>query len=125
MSYRVCRKTTSTTFKVGNQLCKVFIEPMNEYLPGFWLWNVGFVVGNSRRQLNDWYWKRKNKRTSPLEKHIVGKSGLKTIASAFDHLLLLRWNIRPGDALVLDCTSGEPDKQFRAWNRWRRSHQDI
>jgi hypothetical protein len=125
MSYRVCRKTTSTTFKVNDQLCKIFLEPMREYMPGFWLWNVGFAVGRSKRQLNDWYWNRKNKRARAIRRKLVGKAGIKTIAMAFDNLLLMRWHLPPGDGLVLDCTSGDPERQFKAWQRWRKEHQDC
>lgn len=125
MSYRIRRKTTSTTFKVGDQLCKVFLEPQYEYRPGFWHWNVGFAVGRSRRQINDWYWKRNNKRARSLQNQLVGNSGMKAIARGFDHLLLLRWNLAPGDVLSLDCTSGEPEKQFRAWQRWQKHHSDC
>lgn len=125
MSYRICRKTTSTTFRVNGQLCKLFLEPMHETGNGSWLWNVGFAIGKSRRQLNDWYWRKKNKRARSVKKKFLGKSGLKAIAEAFDQLLLLRWHIPPGDALLLDCTSGDPERQFRAWQRWQRKHPDI
>ena len=124
MSYRIRRKITSTTFRVQGQLCKVFLEPTHEYRPGFWHWNTGFAVGKSKRQINDWYWKRKNKRARSLKKQLVGTSGIKTIAAGFDKVLLLRWNLAPGDVLTLDCTSGEPEKQFRAWQRWHKHHQD-
>lgn len=125
MSYRVCRKTTSKTFKVNNHVCKVFLEPIQEVLPGFWSWNVGFAVGRSKRQINDWYRNKKNRRARSLQNKLIGKAGLKTIATAFDHLLVLRWNIRPGDVMLLDCTSGRPEQQFRAWQRWRKNHQDA
>ena len=59
MTYRISRKNTSSTFRVGKQLCKVTFVPWYEYRPGYWIWNVGFAVGQSRRQLNDWYYKRK------------------------------------------------------------------
>jgi len=55
---------------------------------------------------------------------LVGKSGMEAIAKGFDTVLLLRWNIAPGDAVVLDCTSADPERQFRAWKRWHRHHQD-
>jgi hypothetical protein len=121
MSYRVCRHLTSSTFKVNNQLCKVFLEPQVEYRPGHWLWNVGFAVGRSKRQLNDWYWKRKNKRRRSLDQKIVGTSGIKTISKGFKEVLKLRWNIEPGDVICLDCTSGNPEKQFKTWMRWAPS----
>jgi len=124
MSYRITRHNTSSTFQVGEQLCKVTFTTWGEYKPGFWLWNVGFCVGGSRRQLNDWYRKRKNKRTRRITGRILGRSGLATISRGFQTVLKLRWNIPPGDAIVLDCTSGNPEQQFKAWSRWHRYHPE-
>ena len=124
MSHRVCRKFTSRTFTVNGQLCKIFLEPLRQHRPGFWVWNVGFVIGKSRRQLNDWYWKRKNKRARSLTHQLVGRSGIKAIKRGFEEVLKLRWNLAPGDCLVLDCTSGDPERQFHAWSRWHRYHPE-
>ncbi len=124
MSYRVCRKFTSSTFTVEGQLCKIFLEPLTQYEEGFWIWNVGFAIGKSNRQLNDWYWKRKNKRRRAIENHFHGRAGIKAIKRGFEEVLRLRWLIEPGDAIVLDCTSGDPERQFRAWSRWHRYHPE-
>ena len=124
MTYRVRRHTTSQTFKVNGQLCKVFLEPCNEYLPGFWAWNVGFAIGKSKRQINDWYWKRKNKRWRSLNNQLTGRNGIKAIKEGFNAVLRMRWNIEPGDCIMLDCTSKEPDKQFKAWLRWHKKHPE-
>ncbi len=124
MSYRVCRKFTSSTFEVEGQLCKVFLEPTHEYRPGFYAWNVGFAVGKSRRQLNDWYWRRKNSRVRSLRHRITGRAGMKAIRRGFEEVLRLRWRIEPGDVMILDCTSGDPERQFRAWSRWHRHHPE-
>jgi hypothetical protein len=97
---------------------------MEQFKPGRWLWNVGFAVGESRRQINDWYFRRKNRRARTLEKQLVGKSGMRTITRGFNEVLRLRWNIPAGDAIVLDCTSGDPDRQFHAWSRWHKHHPD-
>lgn len=124
MTYRIRRKFTSSTFRVGDQICGIFLEPMVEYRPGFWMWNVGFAVGKSRRQLNDWFWNRKNKRARSLTNRLVGKSGMKAIRRGFEEVLRLRWNLQPGDALVLDCTSADPERQYHAWSRWHRYHPE-
>jgi hypothetical protein len=124
MTHRVRRKFTSSAFVVDDQLCKIFLEPLHEYRPGFFVWNVGFAIGKSRRQLNDWYWKRKNKRRRSLERQIVGRSGMKAIRRGVEEVLRLRWNIEPGDCLLVDCTSGDPDRQFHAWSRWHRYHSE-
>jgi hypothetical protein len=124
MSYRICRKFISHTFRVEDQLCKIFLEPIHEHRPGFWVWNVGFAVGKSRRQINDWYWKRKNKRRRTLHTKLTGRSGMKAIRRGFEEVLKLRWHIQPGDCLVLDCTSADPERQFHAWSRWHRYHPE-
>jgi hypothetical protein len=124
MSYRVCRKFTGSVFKVGDHLCKIFLEPMVEYRPGFYSWNVGFAVGKSRRQLNDWYWKRKNKRARSIDKKLLGKSGVSTFTIGYKILQRIRWSIEPGDCLVLDCTSKDPEKQFRVWCRWLKNNPE-
>ena len=124
MSYRVCRKFTSSTFRVDGQLCKVFLEPLGEYCPGFFLWNTGFAIGKSRRQLNDWYWKRQNKRRRSIDNHMNGSCGIKAIRRGFHEVLRLRWNLSPGDVLVIDSTSAFPDKQYRAFSWWRRYHPE-
>jgi hypothetical protein len=124
MSRRTCRHTTSTTFKVNGQVCKVFLEPWYEHTPGYWLWNVGFAVGRSRRQLNDWYNNRLNKRRRSMANRMMGTSGMKTIVRGVKEVLRIRWKIEPGDGIVLDCTSGNPEQQFRAWLRWHKYHPE-
>ena len=124
MSYRVCRKFTGSLFRVGDHLCKVFLEPIEEYRPGFYMWNVGFAVGKSRRQLNDWYKNRKNKRARSLNLAMPGKAGLATISRANTEILKLRWNLYPGDYFLINCESRYPDKQFRSFKRWCKGRPD-
>ena len=125
MSYRVRRKFTSSKFCIDDQICKIFIDPKTEYEKGFYLWNAGFAVGKSNRQLNDWYKGKKNKRARTLQGKIVGKSGLKTIRRAYEELFKLRWRLEPGDSLLIACTSGKPDAQFHAFWRYLSRHSDI
>ena len=124
MILRIKRRFISTTFKVDSQFAKVFLEPTEEFKPGRWLWNVGFAVSKSKRAMSDWYWKRQNKRRRSLEKQITGTSGMKTIARGFDRVLHMRWHIPPWDALVIDCTSGKPERQFYTFSRWHKHHAD-
>jgi hypothetical protein len=100
------------------------MEPFFEYQPGFYIWNVGFAIGKSSRQLNDWYWKRKGKRSRSLTKKMIGRSGLKAFSCAVNEVLRLRWKIEPGDGIVVDCTSAKPEHQFRAVRRWQRHHPE-
>jgi len=55
---------------------------------------------------------------------MTGRSGMKAIRRGFEEVLRLRWQIEPGDVMVLDCTSGDPERQFRAWSRWHRQHPE-
>ncbi len=108
MSKRIRRKSISNTFKIKGHLCKVILEPWSKLDNGFWAWNVGFAVGKSNRQINDWYRLRKNKRARSLNKKLTGDVGLRAIAEGWRTVLKLRWNIEPGDSITLDCTSGKP-----------------
>tara|TARA_X000000368_G_scaffold125616_1_gene98590 strand:- start:801 stop:1424 length:624 start_codon:yes stop_codon:yes gene_type:complete len=125
MSYRVRRKFTGSKFSVDGQICKVFLEPKCKYRDDFYLWNVGFAVGKSNRQINDWYQGRKNKRARSLQGKIVGRSGTKILRKAYEEVFKLRWKIEPGDAICIACTSGKPDQQFRVFWRWLGRHSDI
>lgn len=115
MTYRIRRKFISSKFTVDKNLCKLFLDPFEYNSFGFCNWNVGFAVGKSNRQLNDWYQERGNKRRRSIHQKITGRSGMKVLFKALDHLLKLRWHIPAGDTLILDCTSANPDKQFKVW----------
>jgi hypothetical protein len=101
------------------------MDPYFEYTPGFWIWNVGFAVGKSRRQINDWYNNRKNKRSKSLTRQMTGRSGIKTIKRGWTEVLRLRWSLPPGDGYIIDCTSKYPEKEFRAFHRWALANEDI
>ena len=124
MSKRIRRKSISNTFKIKGHLCKVILEPWSKLDTGFWAWNVGFAVGKSNRQINDWYRLRKNKRARSLNNKFTGDIGLRAIAEGWRTVLKLRCNIEPGDSITFDCTSGKPEQQFRAFQYWRRYHCD-
>ena len=124
MTYRVRRKFTCSKFYIDNFLCKVFIKPLREYKKGYWQWEAGFVVGKSNRQMNDWFRDKQNKRARAVRNKMTGRVGMKAIKRGFEEVLKLRWLIKPGECLTLDCTSGNPDKQFRAWSRWHKYHPE-
>ncbi len=124
MAYRVRRKFISTKFCIDDQICKIFLNPLQEYREGYWCWKVGFAVGKSNRQLNDWFNERKNKRSRSLHQKITGRTGMKAIRRGFQEVLKLRWLMQPGDCLELDCTSGDPERQFHAWSRWHKYHPE-
>lgn len=125
MTYRVRRKLISTTFKVNQQLCKIFLEPWVKNQFGMMTWNMGFAIGKSHHQLNDWYKKRRNKRFRSLHKQMKGKSGVLTLHSAYRTMLKFRWNIPPGDCLVINCDSAYPDKQYHAYSKFLVKRGDF
>ena len=124
MTYRVRRQFKVSTFRVDGQLCKMFLDPWYEYKPGFFTWNIGFAVGKSSRQINDWYKGRKNKRARSLDQKVTGRSGVKTVLRSVEEIFRLRWHIEPGDCLIFKCTSLDPDKQFNVYGRWVRKHRE-
>jgi hypothetical protein len=126
MTYRLRRKFTSTTFDVDGYIGKLFFEPFYEFETGYCLWNVGLAVGKSKRQLNDWYRNRHNKRRRSLRNQLTGPGTFKIWTTALKHLLRMRWEcLEPGDGMVLDCTSRDPDRQFKVYTHWLRHHQDF
>ena len=124
MTYRPHRRTLTSTIKVGKHLCKVFIKPWHKMPSGAVVWQVGFGVGKSRRQINDWYHVKQNRRRRSLHKHMTGTEGFKTIPRGFNDVLRLRWLIPAGDTIFIDCTSADPEKQWKTFSRWRRWHPD-
>ena len=118
------RKFTTYKFFVEGQICKVFFQPQKEFKKGFGIWNVGFAVGKSNRQLNDWYWKRKNKRSRSIHRQMTGRKGIKTVTIFFKEILKLRWILEPGDVFYCDCTSFKPEQQFKIGLRFVRNHPD-
>lgn len=124
MTYRPRRRMLTSTIKVGNHLCKVFIMPWQNVPDGTVVWKVGFAVGKSRRQLNDWFYFRQNRRYRSLHRQMTGTEGFKTIPRGFNEVLKLRWQIPSGDTIFIDCTSADPEKQWKTFSRWRRWHPD-
>jgi hypothetical protein len=124
MSKRIRRKSISNTFKIKGRVCKVILKPLSELDNGFWVWNVGFAVGKSNRQINDWYNKRNNKRARSLHNKFTNDIGLRAIAQGWRRVLKLRWSIEPGDSIILDCRSGKPEQQFKVYQYWKRYHCD-
>ena len=125
MTQRVRRKFTSSKFWVEDYLCKVFLEPVEKYNSGFYIWNIAFAIGKSNRQLNDWYRMRKNKRARSLKGKLTGRIGLKALRKGYEEILKMRWLIEPGDALSAVCTSKDSEKQFQAFHRWIRRHPEV
>ena len=56
------RKFTTYKFFVEGQVGKVFFRRQKNWKDGFWMWHIGFAVGKSTRQVNDWYYMKQNKR---------------------------------------------------------------
>ncbi len=124
MNYRPRRRRLTSTIRVGKHICKVFIDPWQWVSDGTVVWKVGFAVGRSRRQINDWYYIRRNRRSRSLHKRMTGTEGFATIPRGFYEVLRLRWQIPAGDTIFIDCTSANPDKQYKTFSRWRRWHPD-
>jgi len=125
MTYRVCRKRSTTTFKINQQYCKIVLTPLKPWSGDAWIWQVHVGISKSKRQLNDWYKEKKNKRTNNMKSHLTGKGGIKPLIEACNVLLRMRWVLEPGDCLYLDCQSSQPDKQFRAYYYWAKNNPDA
>lgn len=85
-----------------------------------WLGTIG--VAKSKRQLNDWMDRRKNKRTHRLDTNLTGKAGNKIQAIAIRSLHKWIDYIPEGDSVFFRCESALPAKQFRVWKKWILRH---
>ena len=68
------RKFTTYKFFVEGQVGKVFLRRQKKWKDGFWMWHIGFAVGKSTRQVNDWYYMKQNKRARAVRRKITGQA---------------------------------------------------
>lgn len=87
----------------------------------FWLLSLG--ISKSKRQLNDWLNKRKNKRSKKLATNLTGNSGLLPQLMAVRHLRVWTEELHPGDCIFFLCESKEKLKQFKIYSRWFKQRE--
>ena len=87
----------------------------------FWLLSLG--ISKSKRQLNDWLNKRKNKRAKKLSAQLTGNSGLLPQLMAVRHLRVWTEELKPGDFIFFHCESKENIKQFKVYSRWFKQRE--
>jgi len=87
----------------------------------FWLLSLG--ISKSKRQLNDWLNKRKNKRSKKLSTNLTGNSGLLPQLMAVRHLRVWTEELHPGDCIFFLCESKEKLKQFKIYSRWFKQRE--
>jgi hypothetical protein len=69
--------------------------------------------------------RRLTTRVRRLDSSLTGKFGPKTQAIAIRQIRQWLDEIPAGDSICLRCESTVPDKQFRVWKKWFRTHEDI
>jgi len=111
----------------------IYFEPENTYIKlrliewshlqdqTFWLLSLG--ISKSKRQLNDWLNKRKNKRSKKLATNLTGNSGLLPQLMAVRHLRVWTEELHPGDCIFFLCESKEKLKQFKIYSRWFKQRE--
>jgi hypothetical protein len=87
-----------------------------------WVWLGSIANSKSKRQINDWLQRRKNRRTRRLDGNLTGKEGNRVQALAIRALHEWLDYIPPGDSVVFRCEAAMPDKQFRVWKKWILRH---
>jgi len=87
------------------------------------LWG-SVAIAKSNRQLNDWFGRRKNKRSRKLTSKLTGKIGIRSMAIAIRQVREWLELLKPGDVLVIECESALPNKQYQVWKKWFLKHED-
>ena len=82
------------------------------------------AIAKSNRQLNDWFERRKNKRSRKLTSKLTGKIGIRSMAIAIRQVREWVELLEPGNVLVIECGSASPDKQYEIWKKWFLKHED-
>lgn len=112
----------------------IYFKPENTYIKlrlvkwgrlqdqTFWLLSLG--ISKSKRQLNDWLNKRKNKRAKKLSVQLIGNSGLLPQLIAVRHLRVWTEKLPPGDCIFFLCESKEKLKQFKVYSRWFKQREN-
>lgn len=67
---------------------------------------------------------RKRKASRRLCLNLTGNFGPKIQAFAIRQLRQWITEIPGGDSICMRCESALPDKQFRVWKRWFKTHED-
>ena len=86
------------------------------------VWLASVANSKSKRQINDWMKRRKNRRTRQLDGNLTGKAGNKIQVIAIRALHEWMALIPPGDSIVFRCESADPERQFRVWKKWILRH---
>lgn len=88
-------------------------EPKENYT----IWNVGVVIAKTRRQCNDWYMKRDNKRKRKIRYKSTGKVGLEGLNIAFSSIKSLVEDIKDGEYIAINFAD---EKRKRAYKYLER-----
>ena len=89
------------------------------------VWLVCLAVSKSKRQINDWLSQKKNKRSKQLSTVMTGRSGIKPLLWAFNHVPQIEQHIPYWDALFFWFDAVEKDKQRRVYMRWFERHDKM
>jgi len=121
---RIKRYKQVFTFNLGNSLyLKMRLLPWKKENKNY-VWLVSLAVSKSKRQLNDWLTKRKNKRVRQLSRQLTGKEGPRVQAIAVRKLREWLGLVPTNDLVVFMCESCVSDKQFKVWSKWFTRHED-
>lgn len=81
------------------------------------VWSVGLVIGDTRRQCNDWYECKKNRRQRKVYGKITGDVGLEGLRIGFNFIKRLIDKIDYGDFIVIRWEDKKRQKTYEFLKR--------
>lgn len=117
-------KKVCTTFLPQGMILKLRLIPWIKTGSGC-IWLTSMAVGKSMKQINQWMNRRSTTRVCRLDSSLTGRFGPKTQAIAIRQVRQWLTEIPAGDSICLRCESTLPEKQFRVWKKWFKTHEDI
>ena len=125
MTYRIKRKSKTIKLLLDDgYIFKMNIHPYMKISTGK-VWLVGWAIGKSNRQINDWMCRRsKRSRVYKLSNNKPKKRNQHAHWICIN--IMRKWleELPEGDGMAIRCEAASSDKQFRVWKKWFKKNED-
>lgn len=118
MHHKIKRHQKVVTIRLhNNYLVKMFLQPVVKTGTGC-VWVMSIATGKSIRQINQWFQRRKTRRSKKMATSLTGRMGVAVHKIGIEQMRQWYDELPPGDSISFRCESASPEKQFKVWKRW-------
>jgi hypothetical protein len=80
-------------------------------------YNIGLIIGKSRRQCNDWFYSRGKKNRKRIKGISTGNCGLEGLRFAFNEIKNLQQSLKKGEFILVGFTDNKRKSAYRYLKR--------